>query len=92
MMNQPCLGRNLLSGKLADEGTDVEMFDDIMKPENGTQHSLYHKMRSQRWEKLQMSESSELEGIPADEIVSKFKSRPNRRRDNIERTLSLDET
>jgi hypothetical protein len=47
-MNQPCLGRNLLSGKLVDEGTEAEMFGDIMKPENWTRRSLYHEMRSQR--------------------------------------------
>jgi hypothetical protein len=28
------------------------MSDDIMKPENGTRRSLYHEMRSRRWEKL----------------------------------------
>ena len=33
-MNQPCLGKNLLSGKLADEGTDAITPGDIMKPEN----------------------------------------------------------
>jgi hypothetical protein len=35
-MNWPCLGKNLLSGKLADEGTDAVMSGDIMKLENGT--------------------------------------------------------
>jgi hypothetical protein len=45
-------GKNLLSGKLTDEGTDTVMSDDIMKPENGTRRSLYHEMRSRRWEKL----------------------------------------
>jgi hypothetical protein len=63
-----------------------------MKPENETRHNLYHEMRSQRWEKLQMNESSGKEGTPADVIVGKLKSRPSRRRDNIERTLSSDET
>jgi hypothetical protein len=85
-------GTNLLSGKLADEGTDAVMSGDIMKPENGTQRSLYHEMRSRRWEKLQMNESSGKGGTPADVIVGKIKSRPSRRRDNVERTLSLDET
>jgi hypothetical protein len=78
-MNRPRLGKNLLSGKLADEGTDTVMLDDIMKPENETRCSLYHEMRSQRWEKLQMNESSGRGGIPADVIVSKLKSRPSRR-------------
>ena len=51
-MNQPCQEKNLFSGNLADEGTDTEISDDIMKPENETQHSLYHETRSRRWEKL----------------------------------------
>jgi hypothetical protein len=91
-MSQPCLGKNLLSEKLADEGTDAGMFGDIMKTENETQRSLYHEMRSQRWEKLLMNESSGKGGIPADVIVGKLKSKPRRRRDNAERTLSSDET
>ena len=90
-MNQLCLGKNLLSGKLVDEGTDVTP-GDIMKPENEIQRSLCHEMRSRRWEKLQMNESSGREGIPADVIVGKLKSKPSRRRDNAERTLSSDET
>ena len=49
-MSQPCLGKNLLSEKLADEGADTVMPDDIMKTENETRHSLYHEMRSRRWE------------------------------------------
>jgi hypothetical protein len=91
-MNQPCLGKNLLSGKLADEGTDAVMPGDIMKPENETRCSLYHEMRSRRWEKLQMNESSGKGGTPTDEIVGKLKSKPSRRRDSAERTLSSDET
>jgi hypothetical protein len=63
-----------------------------MKPENEIQHSLCREMRSQRWEKLQMNESSGKGGIHVDVIVGKLKSRPSRRRDNIERTLSSDET
>jgi hypothetical protein len=51
-MNQLCLGKNNLSGKLVDEGTDAVTPSDIMKPENETRRSLYHEMRSQRWEKL----------------------------------------
>jgi hypothetical protein len=78
-MNQPHRGRNLFSGNLADEGTDEEISDDIMKPENGTRHSLFHEMRSRRWEKLQKNGSSGKEGIPDDVIVGKLKSRPNRR-------------
>jgi hypothetical protein len=63
-----------------------------MKPENETQRSLYHEMRSRRWEKLQMNESSGKGGTLADVIIVKLKSRPSRRRDNVERTLSSDET
>jgi hypothetical protein len=91
-MNQPCLGKNLLSEKLADEGTDAVMPDDIMQPENETRCSLYHEMRSQRWEKLQTNESSGKGGTPADVPIGKLTSKPSRRRDNIERTLSSDET
>ena len=91
-MNQPRRGRNLFSGNLADEGTDAEISSDIMKPESRTLRSLCHEMRSRRWEKLQKNGSSGKEGIPDDVIVGKLKSRPNRRRDNVERTLFLDET
>jgi hypothetical protein len=62
-----------------------------MKPENEIRRSLCREMRSWRWEKLQMSESSGKEGIPADVIVGKLKSKPSRRRDSVERILSLDE-
>ena len=51
-MNQLCLGKNNLSGKLVDEGTDAVTPDDIMKPENEIQRSLCREMRSWRWEKL----------------------------------------
>jgi hypothetical protein len=91
-MNQPCLGKNLLSGKLTDEGTDAVMPSVIMKLENETRRSLYHEMRSRRWEKLQMNESSGKGGTPAYVIVGKLKSKLSRRRDSVERTLSSDET
>jgi hypothetical protein len=39
-----------------------------------------------------MNESSEKGGTPADVIVGKLKSKPSRRRDSAERTLSSDET
>jgi hypothetical protein len=41
MMSQPCLGKNLLSEKLADGGTNAEIFGDITKQGNGTRRSLY---------------------------------------------------
>jgi hypothetical protein len=91
-MNQPHLGRNLLSGKPTDEGTDTKISGDIMKPENKIQRSLYHEMRSRRWEKLQMNKSSGKGGIPADVIVGKLKSKPSRRQGNVERIVSSDET
>ena len=91
-MNQSRRGRNLFSENLTDEGTDGEISGDIMKPESGTRCSLCHEMRSRRWEKLQKNGSSGKERIPDDVIVSKLKSRPNRRRDNAERTLFSDET
>jgi hypothetical protein len=90
--NQLCLGKNHLSEKLVDEGTNVVTKGDIMKPENETRRSLYHEMRSRRWEKLQMNEFSGKGGIPADVIVGKLKSKPSRRRDSVERILSSDET
>jgi hypothetical protein len=67
------------------------MPSDIMKLENETRCSLCHEMRSRRWEKLQMNESSGRGGIPADMIVGKLKSRQSRRRNNVERTHSSDE-
>jgi hypothetical protein len=85
------MGKNLLSGKLDDEETNAVMPDDIMKPENETRRSLYHEMRSRRWEKLQMNESSGKGGTSADVIVGKLKGKPSKRRDSVERTLSSDE-
>jgi hypothetical protein len=91
-LNQLRQEKNLFSGNLADEGIDAEISGDIMKLESGTRRSLCHEMRSRRWEKLQKNGSSGKEGIPYDVIVGKLKSRPNRRRDNAERTLFSDET
>jgi hypothetical protein len=90
--SQPCLGKNLLSGKLVDEGTHAGMFGDIMKLENETRHSLYPKMRSWRWEKLLMNESSGKGGTLADVIAGRLKSKLNRMRGYTERTHSLRET
>jgi hypothetical protein len=91
-MSQPCLGKNLLSEKLTDGGTNAGMFGDIMKLENETWRSLYLKMRSRRWEKLLMNESSGKGGTPADVIVGRLKSKLNRMRGYAERTLSSRET
>jgi hypothetical protein len=91
-MSQPCLGKNLLSEKLANGGTDAGMLGDIMKLENGTRRSLYLEMRFQRWEKPLMNESSGKRGIPADVIVGRLKSKLSRMRGNAKRTLSSDET
>jgi hypothetical protein len=91
-MNQPRREKNLFSGNLADEGTDAKISGDIIKPESETRRSLYHEMRSRRWEKPQKNGSSGKEGIPDGVIVGKLKSRPNRRQDNVERTLFSDET
>jgi hypothetical protein len=68
------------------------MFGDIMKPENETWRRLYLEMKSRRWEKLLMNESSGKGGILADVIINRLKSKPSRMRDNAERTLSSDET
>jgi hypothetical protein len=91
-MNQPRQEKNLFSRNLADEGTDAEIFGDIMKPESGTRRSLCHEMKSRRWEKLQKNVSSGKEGIPDDVIVGKLKSRLSRKQDNAERTLFSDKT
>jgi hypothetical protein len=91
-MNQLHRGRNLFTGNLADEGTNAEISGDIMKLESGTRRSPCRKMRSRRWEKLQKNVSSGKEGIFDDVIVGKLKSRPNRKRDNVERTLLSDGT
>ena len=91
-MNQPRQEKNLFSGNLADEGTDAEISGDIMKPESGTRRSLCHEMRSRRWEKLQKNGSSGKEGIPDDVIVGKLKSRPSRKRGNIEKIHFSDAT
>jgi hypothetical protein len=90
--SQPCLGKNPLSEKLADGGTDTGMFDDIMKLENETWRSLYLEMRSQRWEKPLTNESSGKGGTPADMIVDRLKRKLNRMRGYAERTLSSRET
>jgi hypothetical protein len=87
-MNQPRLGRNLLNEKPADGGIGAEMSGDIMRLESAIRRSPCREMRSRRWEKLRMNESSGKGETPADAIVGKLKSRPNRRRDNAERTLS----
>jgi hypothetical protein len=90
--SQLCLGKNLLSERLADGGTNAGMFGNIMKLENETRRSLYLEMRSRRWGKLLMNESQGKGGIPAEVIIGRLKSKPSRMRDNAERTLSSDET
>jgi hypothetical protein len=92
MTSQPCLGKNLLSKKLADGGTDTEIFSDITKQGNGTRRSLYPEMKFWRWEKILMNEYSERGGTLADVIVGRLKSKLNRMRGNAERTLSSRET
>jgi hypothetical protein len=90
--SQPCLGKNPLNERLVDGGTDAGMFGDIMKLENETRRSLYLEMRSRRWEKLLMNESSGKGGTPADVIVGRLKSKLNRMRGYAERTFSLSKT
>jgi hypothetical protein len=91
-MNQLRPGKNLLSGNPADEGTDVEIFGDIMRRESGTRRSPYHETRSQRKEKLQKNGSSVKGGIPDDVTIDKLKSRLSRKRGNAERINFLDAT
>jgi hypothetical protein len=92
MTSRPCLGKNLLSEKLADRGTDAEIFGDITKQGNRTQRSLYSEMKFQRWEKLLTNESSERGGTLTDVIVDRLKNRLSRMRGTAERTLSSRET
>jgi hypothetical protein len=92
MTSQPCLGKNLLSEKLADGGTDAKIFGDITKQGNETRRSLYPEMKFRRWEKLLTNESSERGETLAGVIVSRLKSKLSRIRGNAERTLSSRET
>jgi hypothetical protein len=87
MTNQPRREKNPFSENLADEGTDAEIFGDIMKPENAIWCNPCRGIRSRRWEKPRMNESSGKEGIPDGVIVGKLKSRPNRKQNNAKRTL-----
>jgi hypothetical protein len=95
-MSQPCQGKNLPSEKLCDEGTDAEIFGDIMKLGSGTQRSPYLGMKSQKWEKLPTRRYSEKGGILADVTAGKLKTeienKLNRAQGYAERTLSLLET
>jgi hypothetical protein len=86
MTSQPCLG------KLANGGTDAEIFGDITKQGNGTRRSLYPEMKFWRWEKLLTNESSERGGTLAEVIIGRLKSKLSRMRGNAERTLSSRET
>ena len=96
MMNQPRREKNLFSGNLADEGTDAEMFGGITKPESGTRRSPCHEMRSQRWERLPMSECTE-KGVTLvtaiiDKLRTESESKLNKALGYDERTLSSLET
>jgi hypothetical protein len=77
------LERNLLSGNPTDEGTDVEIFGNIMRPESGTRRSLCRETRPRRWEKPHKSMSSGKGGIPDDAIADELKNRPNRKQGNV---------
>jgi hypothetical protein len=90
--NQLHQEKNLFIGSLTGGGTDAEIFGDIMRPENGIQHSLYRETRSQKWEKLQKNESSEKEGTLDDVTVGRLRSRLSRKQGNVERIHSLDAT
>jgi hypothetical protein len=47
-MNRLHREKNLISGNLTGRGTDVEIFSDITKPENGIRRSPCHETRSQK--------------------------------------------
>jgi hypothetical protein len=91
-MNRLHQEKNLFSGNLAGGGTDVEIFGDTMKPENGIRRSPYHETRSQKWEKLQKNGSSEKEGTLNDVTVDRHKSRLSKKQGNVKRIHSLDAT
>ena len=91
-MNQPRREKNLFNGNLVDKGTDAEIFGDITRPENGIRRSLYHEMRSRKWEKLRKNGSLEKEGTLDDVTVDKLKNRPSRKRGNVGKIHSLDAT
>jgi hypothetical protein len=95
-MNQPCQGKNLLSEKLGDEGTDAGIFSDITRLGRWTQRIPYLGMKSQKLEKLPMSGYSEKGGILAELTAGKLKTeienKLNRAQGYAERTLSSLET
>jgi hypothetical protein len=92
-MSQPCQGKNLPSEKLGDKGTDAGIFSDITRLGSETQRSPYLRMKSRKWEKLPMNESSKKGGILADVTACKLKTgnenKMNRVQGYAERTLSL---
>ena len=91
-MNQLHWGKNLFSGNLAGGGTDAEIFDDIMRPENGIRRNPYRETRSQKWEKLRKNGSSEKEGTLNDVTVGRLKNRPSSKRGNVGKIHSSDAT
>jgi hypothetical protein len=91
-MNQLHQEKNLFIGSLAGEGTDAEIFGDITRLENGIQRSPYLKTRSQKWEKLRRSGSSEKQGTLDDVTVGRHKNRLSRKQGNVERIHSSDAT
>jgi hypothetical protein len=78
-MNQLHQEKNLFIGSLAGGGTDVEIFCDITRLENGIRRNPYRDTRSQKWEKLQKNESSEKEGTLDDVTVGRLKNRSSRK-------------
>jgi RNA recognition motif-containing protein len=94
--SQPCKGKNLPSEKLGDEGTYTRIFGDITRLGSETQRNPYPGMKSRKWEKLPINESSEKGGILADVIADKLKTKNENKLNKVqgyaERTLSLLET
>jgi hypothetical protein len=90
--SQPCQGKNHPSEKPNDRETDAEILSDIMRLGSEAQRSPYPGMKPQRLEKLLMNESSEKEGILADETTGKLKTgienKLSRMRGYAGRTLS----
>jgi hypothetical protein len=91
-MNRLHQEKSLFIGNLAGGGTDAEIFGDITRPENGIRRSLYHEMRSRKWEKLRKNGSLEKEGTLDDVTVGRLKNRLSRKQGNVERIHSSDAT
>jgi hypothetical protein len=56
-----------------DEETDIGMYDDITKPENGSQRNPYLGTKPQIWEKLLMNGHTGKDATPIVAMVDRLK-------------------